>query len=113
MVKYSSLAGLRATTCQTIWWTKLRFVGKTNCTEETNGFLTVIHINISINLFILMMDRDVAGIRISPSSVEFYDTVPDTVEQLNVTVYNISKGSKSIRFYAPKTKVCSFYKKLA
>lgn len=51
------------------------------------------------------MDRDVAGIRISPASAEFFDTVPDTVEQLNVTVYNISKGSKSIRFYAPKTKV--------
>ncbi|KAL4233464.1 hypothetical protein ACF0H5_008145 [Mactra antiquata] len=50
------------------------------------------------------MDRDVAGIRISPASAEFYDTVPDSVEQLNVTVYNISKGSKSIRFYAPKTK---------
>ncbi|XP_053397416.1 cilia- and flagella-associated protein 47-like isoform X4 [Mercenaria mercenaria] len=50
------------------------------------------------------MDKDVAGIRISPASVDFYDTVPDTVEQLNVTVYNISKGSKSIRFYAPKTK---------
>jgi len=51
------------------------------------------------------MDRDVAGIRISPASVTFYDTVPENVEQLNVTVNNISKSSKSIRFYAPKTKV--------
>ena len=54
------------------------------------------------------MDRDVAGIRISPSSVEFFDTVVNTVEQLNVTVKNISKGSKNIRFYAPKTKVLYF-----
>lgn len=51
------------------------------------------------------MDRDVAGIRISPANITFYDTTPDNVEQLNVTVYNISKSSKSIRFYAPKTKV--------
>lgn len=55
------------------------------------------------------MDRDVAGVRISPASVTFYDTVPENVEQLNVTVYNISKSSKSIRFYAPKTKVGHCY----
>ena len=46
-----------------------------------------------------------SGVRISPSVVEFYDTEPNTVHQLNVTVKNISKGSKSIRFYGPKTKV--------
>ncbi|XP_052240686.1 cilia- and flagella-associated protein 47-like isoform X3 [Dreissena polymorpha] len=50
------------------------------------------------------MDRDVAGIRISPANVAFHDTTLDSVEQLNVTVYNISKSSKSIRYYAPKTK---------
>ena len=51
------------------------------------------------------MDRDVAGIRISPATVEFSDTIPNTVEQLNITVKNISKESKSVRFYGPKTKV--------
>ena len=51
------------------------------------------------------MDRDVSGVRISPPALEFYDTVTNTVEQLNITVKNISKGSKSIRFYGPKTKV--------
>ncbi|XP_052808119.1 cilia- and flagella-associated protein 47-like isoform X2 [Mya arenaria] len=52
----------------------------------------------------MMEDKDVAGIRISPANVAFYDTTPDSIEQLNVTVYNISKSSKSIRYYAPKTK---------
>ena len=51
------------------------------------------------------MDRDVSGVRISPPALEFYDIVANTVEQLNITVKNISKGSKSIRFYGPKTKV--------
>ncbi|KAK3096977.1 hypothetical protein FSP39_005325 [Pinctada imbricata] len=50
------------------------------------------------------METDVSGVRISPSVVEFYDTEANTVHQLNVTVKNISKGSKSIRFYGPKTK---------
>lgn len=50
------------------------------------------------------MDKDVSGVRISPASLDFYDTVTNTVEQLNITVKNISKGSKSIRFYGPKTK---------
>ena len=53
-----------------------------------------------------MEDKDVAGIRISPANITFYDTTADSVEQLNVTVSNISKSSKSIRYYAPKTKVC-------
>jgi len=52
-----------------------------------------------------MEDKDVAGIRISPANITFYDTTADSVEQLNVTVSNISKSSKSIRYYAPKTKV--------
>ena len=51
------------------------------------------------------MDKDVSGVRISPAALDFYDTVTNTVEQLNITVKNISKGSKSIRFYGPKTKV--------
>ena len=51
------------------------------------------------------MDKDVSGVRISPAAIDFYDTVTNTVEQLNITVKNISKGSKSIRFYGPKTKV--------
>ena len=52
-----------------------------------------------------MMEGDVSGVRISPPVVEFYDTEPNNVHQLNVTVKNISKTSKSIRFYGPKTKV--------
>lgn len=51
------------------------------------------------------MEGDVSGVRISPPVVEFYDTEPNNVHQLNVTVTNISKTSKSIRFYGPKTKV--------
>lgn len=51
------------------------------------------------------MEGDVSGVRISPPVVEFYDTEPNNVHQLNVTVSNISKTSKSIRFYGPKTKV--------
>ena len=54
------------------------------------------------------MDPDVAGVRISPSVLEFFDTEANKVDQLNVTVKNISKGSKSIRFYGPKTKVSIF-----
>lgn len=50
------------------------------------------------------MDRNVSGIRISPAKIEFFDTIPECLEQLNVTVLNISKESKTIRFYAPKTK---------
>ncbi|XP_052708553.1 cilia and flagella-associated protein 47-like isoform X1 [Crassostrea angulata] len=50
------------------------------------------------------MEGDVSGVRISPPVVEFYDTEPNNVHQLNVTVSNISKTSKSIRFYGPKTK---------
>ena len=55
------------------------------------------------------MDKDVSGVRISPPAVDFYDTVANTAEQLNITVKNISKGSKSIRFYGPKTKVIVLY----
>ena len=50
-----------------------------------------------------------SGVRISPPAVDFYDTVANTAEQLNITVKNISKGSKSIRFYGPKTKVTVLY----
>jgi hypothetical protein len=55
--------------------------------------------------FSFTMEGDVSGVRISPPVVEFYDTEPNNVHQLNVTVKNISKTSKSIRFYGPKTKV--------
>lgn len=51
------------------------------------------------------MDGDTAGIRITPSVVEFCDTEPNTLYQVHVTVKNISKTSKNIRYYGPKSKV--------
>ena len=51
------------------------------------------------------MEGDTLGVRISPPQLEFLDTDVNTILELNVTVKNISKSSKSIRFYGPKTKV--------
>lgn len=56
-------------------------------------------------MFAFKMEGDISGVRISPPVVEFYDTEANTVHQLNVTVKNISKSSKNIRYYGPKTKV--------
>ncbi|CAH1800026.1 unnamed protein product [Owenia fusiformis] len=50
------------------------------------------------------MEGDIGGVRIVPSVVEFYDTEIDAVHRLNVTVKNISKTSKSIRYYGPNTE---------
>ncbi|XP_060072017.1 cilia and flagella-associated protein 47-like [Ylistrum balloti] len=50
------------------------------------------------------MEGDKCGVRITPPVLEFYDAEVDTVHQLNVTVKNTSKTSKSIRYYGPKTK---------
>ena len=51
------------------------------------------------------MEKDIAGVRVIPSSVCFNDTELNTLYSINVTVKNISKSSKSIRYYAPQTKV--------
>ncbi|KAL5010428.1 hypothetical protein ScPMuIL_012733 [Solemya velum] len=50
------------------------------------------------------MEGDMSGVRITPPVLEFYDTEPNITQQLNITVKNISKTSKTIRFYGPKTK---------
>ncbi|XP_064627283.1 cilia- and flagella-associated protein 47-like isoform X2 [Lineus longissimus] len=50
------------------------------------------------------MEGDISGIRIIPSSLEFFDSEVDVVHRQTVTVKNVSKSSKSIRFYGPKTK---------
>ncbi|XP_071134806.1 cilia- and flagella-associated protein 47-like isoform X3 [Mytilus edulis] len=50
------------------------------------------------------MEGDTFGVRISPPQLEFFDTDVNTVHELNITVKNISKSSKSIRFYGPKSK---------
>ncbi|XP_021363645.1 cilia- and flagella-associated protein 47-like isoform X2 [Mizuhopecten yessoensis] len=50
------------------------------------------------------MEGDKCGVRITPSVLEFYDAEVNTVHQLNVTVKNTSKTSKSIRYYGPKSK---------
>ncbi|XP_048239518.1 cilia and flagella-associated protein 47-like isoform X3 [Haliotis rufescens] len=49
------------------------------------------------------MEGDISGVRITPPSLEFYDTEANTVYQLNITVKNVSKDSKHIRYYGPKS----------
>ncbi len=51
------------------------------------------------------MEGDVAGVRIIPPLVEFKDTEVNTPQQVNITVKNVSKSSKSIRYYGPQSKV--------
>ena len=55
------------------------------------------------------MEGDKSGVRITPPVLEFYDAEANTTHQLNITVKNISKSSKSIRYYGPKTKVCAIF----
>lgn len=49
------------------------------------------------------MDGDVAGIRIDPPIVEFVDAPVGEILTANLTVQNVSKVSKRIRFHAPVT----------
>lgn len=51
------------------------------------------------------MKGDVSGVRIIPKEIRFLDTQINTVYTVNITVKNISTSSKSIRYYAPQTKV--------
>ncbi|XP_033113331.1 cilia- and flagella-associated protein 47-like isoform X2 [Anneissia japonica] len=52
----------------------------------------------------MKMDGDVAGVRISPPVIEFFDADSDTVYTVNLTVQNISKFSKQIKFHGPDSK---------
>lgn len=53
------------------------------------------------------MEGDIAGIRIIPPIVEFKDTDANRPKslQINITVKNISKLSKEIRYYGPMSEV--------
>lgn len=46
-----------------------------------------------------------AGVRIVPPVVEFFDAESDVVHQMALTVQNLSKSSKSIRFHGPASNV--------
>ena len=53
------------------------------------------------------MEGTVAGVRIVPPVVEFFDAESDVVHQMTLTVQNLSKCSKSIRFHGPASNVSS------
>ena len=55
------------------------------------------------------MERDVFGVRIVPSVVEFFNTKPKTRFELPIIVKNVSQTSKSIRYYGPKSEVCPLF----
>ena len=46
-----------------------------------------------------------AGVRIIPPVVEFFDAESDVVHQMTLTVQNLSKTSKSLRFHGPASNV--------
>ena len=46
-----------------------------------------------------------AGMRITPSTVEFHDAETNVVHQMTMSVQNLAKTSKRIRFHAPATEV--------
>ncbi|BFZ09423.1 hypothetical protein BsWGS_12463 [Bradybaena similaris] len=50
------------------------------------------------------MAGDVFGVRIIPPVLQFFNTVPHTLFKLPITVMNISKTSKNIRYYGPKSE---------
>ena len=52
-----------------------------------------------------MMDGDVFGVRIVPPLIEYRDTEIGETHKINVTVKNVSKTSKEIRYYGPQTHV--------
>ena len=52
------------------------------------------------------MEGDVEGVRIIPPRVEFKDVDPDTrFYSVDITVKNVSKTSKEIRYWPPQDKV--------
>ena len=55
------------------------------------------------------MDGDVFGVRIIPSVLQFFNTTPRTRFEIPITVKNVSKSSKNIRYYGPKSEVSSVF----
>ncbi|XP_072178621.1 cilia- and flagella-associated protein 47-like [Diadema setosum] len=51
-----------------------------------------------------MMDGDIAGVRIIPPVIDFLDAEANTVHCQTVTVQNISRCSRQIKFHGPSTK---------
>ena len=45
------------------------------------------------------------GVRIIPPVVQFFNTTPKGLFEVPITVKNVGKGSKSIRYYGPKSEV--------
>lgn len=54
------------------------------------------------------MEGDVSGVRIIPPYVEFRDTEVNSVHRREITVKNVSKVSRAIRYYGPQTEVTRF-----
>ena len=53
-----------------------------------------------------VMEGDVQGVRIIPPTVEFRDIDTDSqLYSINITVKNVSKVSKEIRYWPPQDKV--------
>ncbi|KAK3775916.1 hypothetical protein RRG08_017206 [Elysia crispata] len=50
------------------------------------------------------MEGDVFGVRIIPPVVQFFNTTPKGLFEIPITVKNVGKGSKSIRYYGPKSE---------
>ena len=53
-----------------------------------------------------MMDSH--GVKIRPSTVEFYDAETHCVHQMKLSVQNLSKKSQHIRFCQPESDVSNF-----
>ncbi|XP_013416633.1 cilia- and flagella-associated protein 47 isoform X1 [Lingula anatina] len=53
----------------------------------------------------MAMENDINGVRINPPVVEFYDSEPNQTYRVTVSVKNVSKTSKTLRFYGPNSKV--------
>lgn len=51
------------------------------------------------------MEGDALGVRVIPPFVRFKDTEVTVVQRMSVTVKNISRSSRDIRFYGPQNKV--------
>jgi len=51
------------------------------------------------------MDGDTLGVRVIPPVVQFKDTEVTEVQRMSVTVKNVSRSSREIRFYSPQDKV--------
>jgi hypothetical protein len=51
------------------------------------------------------MEGTVAGVRIVPPVVEFFDAETEVLHQMTLTVQNLSKSSRNIRYHGPATTV--------